>query len=711
MKPTYIADAFSQIDDAYINESHPAAIAAGGRKPRAEGSVRRFLGSGWGAAILSAAAALLVMTGIVFAGRMGANTPGPGGQIPVPGTDEDSDRVDIVVTNPTEQENDGEHVSGTSAETAAETTLETDPGTQPNTSGTPTVTVTVNGEAVSLGVGNLFSASGERDAGNGMAEAINMDGMPPDTLQDIRDQDSGITIRYEQENGFSLPLPLTDVRLSQGTAVFESLRIYTENGNEISRNTEIQSTKTIPAGLEEGKYYVVLVLSVKGFDYEMMGKTYRVTSGHASVVFHIEPVSYHVPAEDFPLKFDFDIVAPDGYVRGKTIYVHTFMTNVSGNPVHYTGPSSDVDARIRLTHLLYNDVCYRLDQERLYTTDIIERDIAPGETITETIPVYISEDAPDGAYDLTMYYTNNPDWVVSFRKVFYLSSEVDQPPDTTSPLPTDCPFIFECYIGGMDGPTHHGDQISVHYTMTNRLPEDYRHPGTDWSNRLPKIRLYATLPDGERYYLHDDFLSDTSNGTVETETDGGDITLSWSAGQTTVGDFVMLIPNDAPVGPYTAEVYFGENPYWYHVFENALIVESPTDTPNPFTFDYSVKAPNGIRRGETITVDISMTNTSAELFAIYTGSGSYNRPFLSIYCERPGWKTYHLIPEQEITDDNAYHIWAPGETTTATYQFQIPDDVYVDNYTVKVYFGAIPSWNLTVENGLTVEEAPLDTAQ
>ncbi len=252
MKTTYIADAFSNIDDAYINESLPAAVpAAKGKLPRAEGPIRRFLGSGWGAAAISAAVALVVLTGVIMAGRLGADMPGVG---PLDGP------IDNLPVG------DGAGTNGTTAD---------------------------------------------------------------------------------------------------------------------------------------------------------------------------EPVEDDPTEADRIFAFDYDIIAPNGYGRGETITIRTFMTNVTSEPIFYEGSSTTLDARVRLTCVLPDGSDFTVEDERDYTDDFIEYWYQPGVAVTGAVDIRIPDDAPDGRYQLTLYSIYNKDWVYSFPPVFTIRDGKTE----TAPAATEPPIM------------------------------------------------------------------------------------------------------------------------------------------------------------------------------------------------------------------------------------------------------------------------------
>ncbi len=125
MKKELIANAFSDIDDAYINESHPAAVlAAKGETSRADGFFRRFMSSPLAAAVLSVIVSVGVLTAVILAGRTGAGDPGPAGA-PLGGT-ADSVLEDVAVTVIPDTLPPGGSGGDVDAKPPADTALDTD---------------------------------------------------------------------------------------------------------------------------------------------------------------------------------------------------------------------------------------------------------------------------------------------------------------------------------------------------------------------------------------------------------------------------------------------------------------------------------------------------------------------------------------------------------------------------------------------------------
>ncbi len=516
MKTHLIANAFTNIDDQYIIESHPAAVLAqNGRLPRAEGPVRRFLGSGWGAAILSAACALLVLTGIVMAGRMGTGDPtvNPGGQVTEAEADNIRDpshtltagsfsfayRIEApagyergaTITVFTEMTNITDKTitaQGSSGDREAHIRLLYEDGTDTvniapilcytanvvphtfkpgetvkgqlqlripedapygaytlelsypynaawtvsfenvftlrSTPTTPSLTLTLDGVEHPLRGGHIITGSLSRDIGDCMGEHIDMDGMPPEKLEDILLSDCGSAVPYTKGNALQR-MKLDAIRMSEGTATWESIKVYDTSGKLVRNGVD-----SISCGLSDDVYYAVLLLRASGFSYAMGDKTYTVEDSIIMVVFRLvspdyeeettpttptTPVTTTPPSTEQPpvalpdvepFMFEYDIKAPNGYAPGESVSIHVAMTNCGEETLFLEGPSSDHKPRIRLYAILPDGTEQRLDEELDSTDDIVKHIYSPRETVDALYDFRIPNNAPTGKgirYRLEIY--------------------------------------------------------------------------------------------------------------------------------------------------------------------------------------------------------------------------------------------------------------------------------------------------------------------
>ncbi len=640
MNPNLIADAFTHIDDRYINESHPAAVLAeNGRLPRAEGPIRRFLDSGWGAAILSAACALLVLSGIVWMGRHGAQLPDePGGQLTE--TDAAGERIPTLtagafsftyrieapegfrrgatVTILTEMTNTSGEViraEGPSSESVAHISLYctidsaagtnidilpmnpattdevihtfspgetrqgrlrfqipedapygtyrlelfypynpewavtfenvftmTEPAAAPTT---PALTLTLDGVEYPLRGGHLFSGSMTRDAGDGLMEAIDMDGMPPETLEDIQRMDGGSIVRYTKGHALKR-MKLETIRMDEGTAAWESIKVYDTDGKLVRSGTD-----SISCGLSDEVYYAVLILKVGGLDYTMGDKTYLVENGLLAVVFRL--------------------VSPD----------------------------------------------------------------------------YVEETTPD------------------------------------LPLPTECPFTFDfSFFDATPDSTEplrytvtQGCSYTLYTAMTNTTDSTVSLPLASTS-RQPFVSIYQDLPDGTRYDLIGEIPWEDLEGNLVVE-----------PGQVVPRNYHLTLPADAPTGYYTVKVYFGENPDWGMTFEDALrVVDTQYDPDHPpFLYSPDIDAPNDFARGESFTVTPIMTYMHEDPFTLEECASTDIAPYMMVYCILEDGTEYRLNEIPDSTTDLISHTYRAGDTVTGmTTLVRIPEDAPNGRYYLRI---------------------------
>ncbi len=573
MKPETIAYAFSDIDDQYIRESHPAAVlAAKGVLPRAEGPVRRFLGSGWGVAAISVATALLVLGGILYAGRMAGDphmTPGgtPGGQPgdTIESTNTDLDYPDVDRTEPT----------------------------------TPAVTLTVDGTEYTLLGGHLISGTLLGEETDGIQSAIHMDGMPPETLENIRSLDCGSIVRYTDGNRFDR-IKLESVRMESGHAEIESIKVY-DGGGELVR----EGTDAIRAGLSDETYFAVLMLNAGGFPYTMGDTVYTAEDGcRVAVVFRLVSPTFVetvLPETDPP---DTGDEIDPGYTQ-----------NPAPIEIYATENRTDAPREWCLTDVRYHSgVLYNpADPE-----DRIDRDAAWWD---------FSDPAETKNACLSLCQTT---------------------------VTTDSTIIFPW----QDGVTFLGYYIFDDNFETVSTPEYALENVPEFIHRFP---------DGEYYVL-----------------------------------LTVRITEDYPGGAYyeytPGNIYCVEGatftvPFKVVFDQNAAAAETDgTDDPapalpdvEPFSFRYSIDAPDGYDPGDTVTVHVAMRNDTTEAIT-YEGSSSAYEPLIWLYAITESGHEYPLNEGMDFTADLVEHTYEPGVWVEATYTVKIPETVTAnEEFYLEVY--------------------------
>ncbi len=636
MNPHLIADAFTNIDDRYINESHPAAVLAeNGRLPRAEGPIRRFLDSGWGAAILSAACALLVLSGIVWMGRHGAQLPDePGGQLTetdaagqhistlTSGAFTFSYRIEApegfrrgaTVTILTEMTNTSGEViraEGSSSESVAHISLYctidsaagtnidilpmnpvttdevthtfspgetrqgrlrfqipedapygdyhlelfypynpewavtfenvftmTEPAAAPTT---PALTLTLDGVEYPLRGGHLFSGSMTRDAGDGLMEGVDMDGMPPETPEDIRRTDCGSVVRYTEGHALKR-MKLEAIRMDEGTAAWESIKVYDTDGKLVRSGTD-----SISCGLSDEVYYAVLTLTAQDFHYTMGDKTYLVENGLLAVVFRLVSPDYAVETEpepalptECPFTFDFSLfdVTPDSVdpphytvTQGSSYTLHTVMTNMTDStvslPLASTSPQPFVSIYQDLPDGTRYDLIGEIPWEDLEGTLIME----PGGFERRNYSLSIPADAPTGSYSVRVYYSQHSEWGMTFEdalRVVDAQYDVDHPP-----------FVYSEELE-MPDEFVRGASFTVTPSMKYMHTNPFTLEDCASTDIAPYIMVYCILEDGTEYRLNE--IPDSTTDVISHTYRDGDILT----GMTTL----VRIPADAPDGRY-----------------------------------------------------------------------------------------------------------------------------------------------------------------
>ena len=103
-------------------------------------------------------------------------------------------------------------------------------------------------------------------------------------------------------------------------------------------------------------------------------------------------------------------------------------------------------------------------------------------------------------------------------------------------------------------------------------------------------------------------------------------------------------------------------------------------------FEISARVVDGkFARGETILIDISITN-KMDIAYTWTGASTALRAWAKFVCSDNGKEFVIAQGEMYDTDDDNYWEFKPGETSTETHWFEIPDNAVPGEYTLVCSF-------------------------
>ncbi len=648
MKTHLIADAFTQIDDRYINESHPAAVhAANGELPRAEGPIRRFLGSGWGAAILSAACAILVLTAIILAGRMGADgpSPGPGGQV--------SETEKPTILSPVEP-----LVAGPFSFSYSIQALQgVDRG--------KTITINTTMTNISMETIRAQGSSSDREA---HVSLYCITDAASGTLQDIAPLLAYTTnvVPHTYAPGETVSGELTFTIPEDAPTGAYHLELSYPYNPALAVTFEDVFTLSRPR-VEPKTPHVTLTLN---------GEEYPLSGGHlitGSLIGEVESgIQSAIAIDGMPPTTLEDIRSMDGGAVVRQDLSGLF-TRLDFESVRM----SEGSATIREI-CLYNE-----------KGEVIKSQKKPSLTVhleEEMYYVVLTLDAENFLYTMgDMTYTVNGGIVAVIFRLVSPDYVVETEPETTPPvIPEECPFTFSYGIYGYDFSSgrytlHRGDTITVCATMANTTDAPIAIPLNHPAARKPFLSIYQDLPDG-RYDLVYRMVESVDENLTGTRV------LHMEPGEAENQNYTLTIPDDAPTGLYTIKVYFDEMREWCAVFEFEIDIQErnePATDPSPdepalpdvepFTFAYNITAPNGYASGADVQIHVAMTCVGEEPLH-YEGSSSEYKPRIRLFALTSDGEEHRLDTELDSTTDIVPLTYNPGETVDATYSFRIPAD-------------------------------------
>lgn len=106
----------------------------------------------------------------------------------------------------------------------------------------------------------------------------------------------------------------------------------------------------------------------------------------------------------------------------------------------------------------------------------------------------------------------------------------------------------------------------------------------------------------------------------------------------------------------------------------------------PDDFEISARVVNGkFARGETIWIDVSITNKMDTAYTWF-GSSTAVWAWAEFVCADNG-KEFVIVNESPyMSEDECYWEFKPGETSTTTHEFVIPDNAVPGEYTLVCSF-------------------------